>query len=59
MKVVIQPVQKAVGQLWQVRLDQHSVSFRSEAEARQFVATLEARLQAPHALPLRQQRIAS
>lgn len=59
MKVVIQPVHQATGQHWQVRLDQHSVSFRSEAEARQFVATLEARLRAPHVLPLRSQRIAS
>ena len=35
---------------WQVQLDQHVVSFRSEAEARAFVATLETRLQAPHPL---------
>jgi hypothetical protein len=35
------------------------VTFRSEAEARQFVATLQARLQAPHVLPQEQQRIAS
>ena len=31
----------------------------NEAEARQFVATLQARLQAPHSLPREQQRIAS
>ncbi|MBH3427497.1 hypothetical protein [Pseudomonas alkylphenolica] len=37
---------------WQVRLDQHVVSFRSEAEARTFVNTLQTRLQAPH--PLKQ-----
>ncbi|MCY1283751.1 hypothetical protein D9M68_293710 [compost metagenome] len=43
---------------WQVCLDQHSVRFRSEAEARQFVATLEARLRAPHQLPERTQRSA-
>ncbi|HLA30279.1 MAG TPA: hypothetical protein VJ047_04525 [Pseudomonas sp.] len=59
MKVVIQPLNKAAGRSWQVRLDQHSVSFRSEAEARQFVATLEARLQAPHSLAQLTQRIAS
>ncbi|MFK8333123.1 hypothetical protein M2D63_024240 [Pseudomonas sp. BJa5] len=35
---------------WQVRLDQHVVSFRSEAEARAFVNTLQTRLQAPHPL---------
>jgi hypothetical protein len=35
------------------------VTFRSEAEARQFVSTLQTRLQAPHSLPREQQRIAS
>ncbi|AIL63823.1 MULTISPECIES: hypothetical protein [Pseudomonas] len=35
---------------WQVRLDQQVVNFRSEAEARAFVNTLQARLQAPHPL---------
>ncbi|MDZ5604435.1 hypothetical protein SJI00_16820 [Pseudomonas sp. RP23018S] len=35
---------------WQVQLDQHVVSFRSEDEARHFVALLEARLRAPHPL---------
>lgn len=59
MKVVIQPLNKAAGRCWQVRLDQHSVTFRSEAEARQFVATLEARLQAPHSLAQLSRRIAS
>ncbi|WP_235978897.1 hypothetical protein [Zestomonas carbonaria] len=43
---------------WQVCLDQHSVRFRSEVEARQFVATLEARLRAPHTLPELVQRSA-
>jgi hypothetical protein len=35
---------------WQVRLDKQVVNFRSEAEARAFVNTLQARLQAPHTL---------
>ncbi|WP_213879686.1 hypothetical protein [Pseudomonas sp. dw_358] len=38
---------------WQVRMDQHVVSFRSEAQACAFVETLQARLRAPHALPVR------
>ncbi|MFI8744988.1 hypothetical protein ACIGKL_07515 [Pseudomonas sp. NPDC077186] len=59
MNILIQPLNRADQTLWQVRLDQHSVSFRSEGEARQFVATLEARLRAPHALPWRQHSQAS
>mgnify|MGYP006364485547 CR=1 FL=1 len=35
---------------WQVRLDQQVVGFRSEAQARAFVYTLQTRLQAPHPL---------
>lgn len=58
MNLVIQPVNQPQG-CWQVRLDQHHVTFRSESEARQFVSTLQARLQAPHSLPREQQRIAS
>ncbi|MCY1392866.1 hypothetical protein D3C76_878090 [compost metagenome] len=38
---------------WQVRMDQHVVKFRSEAEAQRFVATLQARLRAPHPIPQR------
>lgn len=60
MKIVVQPQKQGGESLWQVRLDQHCVSFRSEEEARQFVATLEARLRAPHRLPERaKQRRAS
>ncbi len=61
MKIELHTLSKPLGYSWQVCLDQHSVSFRSEAEARAFVATLEARLRAPHVLPRepRQQRIAS
>lgn len=51
MKIVVQPQNQGGERLWQVRLDQHRVSFRSEEEAHQFVARLEARLRAPHALP--------
>lgn len=59
MKILIQPLQKSAKQQWQVSFDSHSVTFRNEDEARQFVATLEARLQAPHPLPRSAQRIAS
>jgi hypothetical protein len=58
MNIVIRPLTMARGNCWQVRMDQHSVSFRSETEARQFVATLQARLRAPHALPQVEQRAA-
>ncbi|SFP41538.1 hypothetical protein SAMN05216601_1116 [Ectopseudomonas composti] len=51
MKIVVQPQNQGGERLWQVRLDQHCVSFRGEEEARQFVAKLEARLRAPHNLP--------
>ncbi|MBA4728260.1 MAG: hypothetical protein H2073_19960 [Pseudomonas sp.] len=37
---------------WQVCLDRQRVTFRSEAEARAFVETLQRRLKAPHRLPL-------
>ncbi|MDI2593618.1 hypothetical protein NYP20_03515 [Pseudomonas sp. N3-W] len=55
MKILIKEV--ATSQ-WQVRLDQHAVTFRSEAEALAFTRTLEARLQAPHKIPDRQQHAA-
>jgi hypothetical protein len=59
MNILIRPLTMARGNCWQVRMDQHVVSFRSETEARQFVATLEARLRAPHFLPRTEQRAAS
>lgn len=59
MIILIRPLTISNGTRWQVCMDQHSVSFRSEAEARSFVATLEARLQAPHYLPQQEQRAAS
>lgn len=52
MKIVVSASNRNPNCPWQVRLDKHVVSFRSEAEARLFVATLESRLQAPH--PLKQ-----
>lgn len=51
MKIVVQPQHQGGERLWQVRLDQHCVSFRSEEDARQFVTRLESRLRAPHRLP--------
>jgi hypothetical protein len=56
VKILIKELAKSQ---WQVRLDQHAVTFRSEAEARAFTRTLEARIQAPHQIPiLRPQRAA-
>ncbi|MDI3272462.1 MULTISPECIES: hypothetical protein [unclassified Pseudomonas] len=55
MKILIKELAKSQ---WQVRLDQHAVTFRSEAEARAFTRTLEARLQAPHQINEHQQRAA-
>lgn len=51
MKILIKALAKSRGNQWQVRLDQHAITFRSEAEARAFASTLQARLQAPHAFP--------
>ena len=50
MKIVVSASSQNPNCPWQVRLDQHVVSFRSEAEARQFVTILESRLRAPHDL---------
>ncbi|MNE50314.1 MULTISPECIES: hypothetical protein [unclassified Pseudomonas] len=55
MKILIKELAKSQ---WQVRLDDQTVNFRSEAEARAFTSTLEARLHAPHRLPEHQQRAA-
>ena len=52
MKIVVSASARKAGCPWQVQLDQHVVSFRSEAEARAFVDTLQQRLRAPH--PLKQ-----
>jgi hypothetical protein len=51
MKVLVRESANPHSGPWQVRMDQHVVSFRSEAEARAFVNTLESRLRAPHKLP--------
>ena len=58
MDVMIKPVKTAAGSGWQVCLGKQSVTFRSESEARQFVSTLQARLNAPHVLPTVGQRAA-
>ncbi|MCL8331901.1 MULTISPECIES: hypothetical protein [Pseudomonas] len=50
MKIVVSASRRNPACPWQVQLDQHVVGFRSEAEARAFVATLETRLRAPHPL---------
>lgn len=52
MKIVVSTSDRHPNCPWQVRLDQHVVSFRSESEARAFVATLRKRLQAPHSFSL-------
>ncbi|WP_447589563.1 hypothetical protein [Aquipseudomonas campi] len=51
MNILVHSITTAQGTLWKVQLDQHGVTFRSEAEARAFVTTLEDRLRAPHPLP--------
>ncbi|WP_137974167.1 hypothetical protein [Pseudomonas sp. F(2018)] len=51
MNIDIHQVKTAEGTRWQVSLDQHRVSFRNEAEARDFVRVLQTRLKAPHPLP--------
>jgi len=58
MQILVRTLSTPQGPLWQVRMDQHAVSFRSEAQAREFVATLETRLKAPHPLPRAEQRAA-
>ncbi|MFK3773592.1 hypothetical protein KSS93_26215 [Pseudomonas xanthosomatis] len=50
MKIVVSASNRNPNCPWQVQMDQHLVSFRSEAEARAFVALLETRLKAPHPL---------
>lgn len=50
MKILVTASNRNPNCPWQVQMDKHLVSFRSEAEARAFVALLEARLNAPHAL---------
>ncbi|MBB2497465.1 hypothetical protein [Aquipseudomonas ullengensis] len=59
MKIIVRTVMTPQGSRWQVCLDRHGVTFRSEAEAKQFVRTLENRLQAPHALPRQPESVAS
>ncbi|MGZ0714525.1 hypothetical protein [Pseudomonas palleroniana] len=56
MKILIKALAKSQ---WEVRLDQKAITFRSEAEARAFADTLKARIQAPHPIPLSQQRYAA
>ncbi|SHN07468.1 hypothetical protein [Phytopseudomonas punonensis] len=51
MDIQVCAVKGPLGTCWQVRLGKHQVSFRNEDEARQFVATLQVRVQAPHTLP--------
>lgn len=53
MNILVTASTTRQGNHWQVVLDQHVVKFRSEAEARAFVSTLQARLQAPHPIPQR------
>lgn len=59
MKILIKASAKSAGNKWQVRLDGDTVTFRSEAEARAFADTLQARIQAPHCFPSSQQRSAA
>ncbi|QVN02353.1 hypothetical protein [Pseudomonas rhodesiae] len=56
MKILIKALAKSQ---WEVRLDQKTITFRSEAEARAFAETLQARIQAPHNFRVNQQRAAA
>jgi len=51
MKIVVQPQNQGGDCLWQVRLEPHCVSFRSEEEGRQFAVKLAPSVRAPHNLP--------
>ena len=51
MKILITELPMPHGAKWQVRMDQHVVSFRTEGQAKDFVITLQKRLEAPHTLP--------
>lgn len=59
MKILIRALAKSPGKKWQVTLDGDAFTFRNEAEARAFADTLQARIQAPHRIPLSQQRSAA
>ncbi len=48
MKILIKALAKSQ---WEVRLDQKAITFHSEAEARAFANTLQARIQAPTGFP--------
>ncbi|EWC40761.1 hypothetical protein [Stutzerimonas stutzeri] len=52
MNILVRPLTTFPDSAWQVCLDKHPVTFRSEAEAKAFVETLRKRLRAPHPLPL-------
>ena len=51
MQIQLRSITTYHGYRWQVSLDRHCVSFRSETEALAFIATLQARIAAPHRLP--------
>ncbi|KTT52482.1 hypothetical protein SB11R_01815 [Pseudomonas oryzihabitans] len=54
MKIVVRPLRKSTTSAWQVCLDKQAITFLNEADARSYVATLEARIAAPHPLPIRE-----
>ena len=54
MDIQIRPLTPFEGSHWEVRMDRNRVTFRSEAEARNFAQLLQARLAAPHTLPQRE-----
>lgn len=59
MNITVRTVMTPQGSRWQVCMDQHGVTFRSQEEAQTFVRTLENRLRAPHSLPRQAQPLAS
>ncbi|WP_339486559.1 hypothetical protein [Pseudomonas sp. EL_65y_Pfl2_R95] len=58
MNIRISPLRKNQDSRWQVSFAGQQVTFANETEARNFVSTLQARLQAPHRLPTEEQRLA-
>ncbi|EFQ65877.1 MULTISPECIES: hypothetical protein [Pseudomonas] len=56
MKILIKALAKSQ---WEVRLDQKAIIFHTEAEARAFADTLQARIQAPHRFPVSQPQSAA
>jgi hypothetical protein len=51
MKIEVRPLTRSPQSSWQVRLDDQTIIFKTESEARVYVDKLNTRLKAPHTLP--------